>query len=65
MFTQKELDIVQALLEEEAVKVTGSKDVSCSGVLEQYLFSLSKIAEKIGLATGEGSVFKPENTVVA
>ena len=64
MFTRKELDIVQALLEEEAIKVAESNDASCSGVLEQYLGSLSGIAEKIGLVTGVNSVFQSDTVAV-
>jgi len=47
MFTEKEVDIVMALVEEEVSKSNAGKEQDFSGILSQYQFTLTNIGSKL------------------
>ena len=48
MFTQKEINIVRALIEEEISTSIGFKGSSMADLMDQYLYTLSGIEKKLG-----------------
>ena len=47
MLAQKELDIIQALIEEEIIRSSSIVDSSIAGLMEQYKFTLVNIESKL------------------
>jgi len=47
MLAQKELDIIQALVEEEIIRSQNVRDRNMVGLMEQYKFTLVNIESKL------------------